>query len=143
MSLEKALDSVGATCVKVEDKGKQRVLHLRIHADSTEMWAAMIGRYLPAIAESPSCIVDLSKYFYAENGSVKFLWRLVLAGDMKEAAEIFVKQARSLTQPVVELDSQPLVGRISYEHNPAAGKIKGAYAGGSGEALVTSTGRSR
>lgn len=143
MSFEKALASIGATCVKSEELGKQRVLHLRIAADATDTWAAMIGRYLPEIAEKPNCIVDLSKHFFSDNGTVRFLWRLVLAGDIKACVEVFIEQARGLVQPRVELDSQPLVGRVTYEHNPAAGKIKGAYKGGSGEALVVSTGVGR
>jgi hypothetical protein len=132
MSVEKALSSIGATCVRTEDRGKQRILHVRIDPNAPELWAQVVRNFLISASGVERCRVDLSKNFFVDDDNVKFLWRIVLAGDISACEILLEESILTAVEPKAppmkgELMSQPLVGRVEYELDPARGKIKGAH----------------
>ena len=80
----------------------------------------------------------MSKYFYPviESGVVRFLWRVILGGNPRAAAEAMGRAAQRAVAAGVEVKSQPLVGRKEYVHDPASGKIAGAYSTNQGARVL-------
>lgn len=95
-------------------------------------WKAMMEHVLP-IAEEVSLKrnvkweVDISKRFYAKNGSVRYIWRVTMTGDLVACQASLVAAALNALRTGNELDSVPLVGQQSLRPDPANGKFKGAY----------------
>lgn len=127
MQLAAALKRVGAVIVKEKVAEAEATYYLRVDPDQGHKWVDAITGFLVGASNKPFK-ADVSKYFYASQGSVKYLWRLVISGEVTEALTLL--GASALTAAMAhapEITSIPLVGRATYEYNPAKGKIKGAH----------------
>jgi|GEM_PF-4248729 len=145
MKLDQALLKVGATIVKVEQGETRVVLLMRIDQAKARYWTETVTEFLLAASEKPQgWSADASKYFFAvpASGVVKFLWRVILLGDVRAAAEALGRASQRVVQGTVEVMSQPLVGRKEYEFDPARGKFKGPQPLDSAGSLIGQSGSS-
>lgn len=145
MKLDQALARIGVTIVKAEQKPAQAVLLLRIDQKKQALWNETLTEFLLASEErngngqkKVAWTADVSKYFYAvpDAGVVRFLWRVILGGNPRAAAEALGRAAMRAVAAGVEVTSQPLVGRKEFVHDPASGKIAGAYSTNKGAAIL-------
>jgi hypothetical protein len=136
MTFDQALKRIGVTLVKTTHKPNQIILMLRVDPKKASLWNDTLTEFLLASDErgqqgklKVGWSTDVSKYFYPvrEAGVVRYLWRVVLGGNPRAAAEALGRASQRAVAAGVEVKSQPLVGRKEYEHNPAEGKIAGAY----------------
>jgi len=130
MKLEAVLNRIGASIVKVEKGDKKITLFLRVDAKRAGLWADTVQEFLLASADQRvTWSTDVSKFFYPvkDTGVVRFLWRIILNTDPKSAAEALGRAAQRAVQQGVEVVSQPLVGRKTFEFDPSRGKIAGAH----------------
>jgi hypothetical protein len=141
MRLDVVLGKIGAEIVKVEKHQGRVTIFLRTgrkRADAAR-WKQVVEEMLLAASEQRKVTwgVDISKAFFADRGAVKYLWRVVLTGDVKQAAENFGNATmRSLSQGA-EVTSMPLIGQVQYEWDPANGKMKGGHSQGKARTAIT------
>lgn len=130
MQLGVALKRVGATIVKEKLGATEATYYLRVDPDQGAKWVDTVTAFLVGSAGKPHT-ADISKYFYASQGSVKYLWRVVLAGDAGDVSSALTLFGACAVQAAMahapEITSIPLVGRARYPYDPARGKIKGAH----------------
>lgn len=133
MELRAALKRVGATIVKEkipeleeEEPNGSATLFLRVDLDLGERWAELVQELLLS-SIGKKFAFDVSKYFYASQGSVRYLWRVVVTGNVKRALEHWAQVAiQVVAARNPEITSMPLIGRANYEFDPLRGKLKGA-----------------
>lgn len=130
MRLDMALKRVGVTIVKSEKRPDGGiVLMLRVDRKMSGLWNDTLTEFLLASAGEKIWRTDVSKFFYpvSDEGVVKFLWRVVLLGDVAAAGAALGRAGVRAVQQGVEVTSMPLVGRKNYPFDPANGKIAGAH----------------
>lgn len=117
-----------------DNKAKnQVVIYLRVdkRKQLRDRWNHMLKElFLDVQREkiAKACSIDVSQAYFMDSGVVKYLWRLVVQGDMAIAnRSISFACTRALSATSPEVTSFPLVGRLTYPFNPAMGQIKGAY----------------
>ncbi len=126
MEIVAALKRVGAEVVKTHRAEGLMTLYLRVDPDQGAKWVAMVSAFL--LATTTAFKPDVSKYFYASAGEVRYLWRIHVTGDVAAAEALIVTAAlESAMAAGTELTSFPLVGRRNYPLDPARGKLKGAH----------------
>lgn len=136
MKLGVALGRAGASLAKDLIFNADRTkctLYLRVAEERGHIWVEAFTAFLLAAEKTKSWGVDVSKYYFTQNGSVRYLWRILITAT---AAENLDEALHGLGQQAIEaalrnaprVDSFPLVGRAVYEYDPARGKLKGAYA---------------
>ncbi len=134
MELVAALKRVGGTVVKqnVQMPSAERArgagtFYVRVDPEAGDKWVDFVTNVLVG-AKNKEYTVDISKYFYAENDQVKYLWRIVLTGNVAQGLAMAAASAiASSAQHAEEITSFPLVGRATYEFDPLRGKIKGGH----------------
>lgn len=136
MELKAALRRVGATVAQDKVEAESATIYLRVNPDQGEAWVDAVSRFLFAV-EPKQYTADVSKYFFVAKGEVKYLWRIVLRGKVEVAIQALANSAmESAMARAPEITSMPLVGRVEYQHNPAAGKLKGVHSYGAAEQVV-------
>jgi hypothetical protein len=135
MSIQAALKRIGVEIAK-EAKSKdglRTTLYLRISPDYNHIWPAVISRFLLGSVKKAGYTTDVSKYYYAEAGYVKYLWRIQLTATealgMEEAKSLLAQSALAANMEAApEITSFPLVGRAVYRYDPAQPlKLKGGH----------------
>lgn len=127
MRLEEALGRVGAEVVKSKADKTQAVVFLRVATEQGEKWVECVHSLLLGLEGKPFTI-DVSKYFFASGGEVKYLWRVVVDGDVTAALTFWAACCmQAHMNHVPEITSMPLVGRKKYPFDPARGLIKGGH----------------
>ena len=127
MQLAEALRRVGAQVVKEKIEEEQATFFVRVSIDQGLKWVDAISNFLFS-ARDASYTLDVSKYFYPSGGEVKYLWRVVITGNVGDALASWAAccmQAHMAHVP--EISSFPLVGRVKYPFDPAKGLIKGGH----------------
>lgn len=71
--------------------------------------------------------LDVSKKIYSEKGSIKYIWRVVITGNIVAAQAVMTQSTINALRVGVELDSIELVGASSNRPDPKNGKFKGVY----------------
>lgn len=137
MKLEEVLKRVGGEVASAEKTDSGFILMLRVDPELGGKWADTIREFL--LNKATAWSTDVSKLFYASGGSVKYLWRIVLRGNTKAAAEALSAAALRALMQIGELDSYPLVGRREYEFDPANGKIAGPHAASAPARIIAAT----
>jgi hypothetical protein len=138
MEYEPALKRIGVVVTKQKLAAESLTLYLRVDPQKGEHWVDTVTAFLLGAHGKPYR-VDLSKYFYADKATVKYLWRLIVTGENAQAALVLLAQCALETSVArtKQLDSFPLVGRIEYPFDPARGKIKGAHDQQYGDHIVS------
>jgi hypothetical protein len=127
MQLAVVLKRIGAEVVKESIKDTDATLYLRVDPDQGEKWVEVVTAFLMGSQDKPYT-VDVSKYFFVSKGAIRYLWRVVLTGEVTTALMLFGSCALEIAQSrVVQFDSFPLVGRATYPFNPAKGQLKGGH----------------
>lgn len=127
MQLSAVLKKVGATVVKEKVADREATLYLRVDPEQGAKWVDAVTTFLLGCETKPFK-ADVSKYFYAERGAVKYLWRMVVTGEVQEALQFFGAAAmESQIRHAPEITSMPLVGRKVYPFDPARGMLKGSH----------------
>lgn len=139
MRLDQLFSRLGATVVDVHKKPKKVVLLLRLQTSppGPERWKTFVESLLDAEAkhrrkaaqnDTPTWAVDISRvYFRSDTGTVRYLNRIVLTGDVRTASETVGGVIKQCLRVGVEVTSMPLVSQKTYELDPANGKLKGAH----------------
>lgn len=125
MQLDQALKRIGVTITKADQKPGQIVLLLRVDPKKAALWNDALSEFLLAsVTGQVAWTTDVSKYFYPvkDAGVVRYLWRVILGGNPKAAAEALGRAAQRAVAAGVEVTSQPLVGR-----RETIGATGGAY----------------
>jgi hypothetical protein len=100
------------------------------------VWAEVVREYLitqDSLADK-KWSVDISRVYFLDttSKSVRYLWRVVMKGAPKDAAEVLGQTVIRVLSQGVEVTSQPLVGRV----DTAPGSTKGAHSIGAASGLV-------
>lgn len=145
MELSKSFKSLGIEVVKADNASDRLTMFLRVPMEppNAQRWRITLQKIL-ATAKPGVWSVDISKsFFLSEQKTVKYLWRFIVTGDHAAAAEAISSAIRgSLSAPVEgEITSFPLIGRIDYKPNPAAGKTKGVYDPRTASSIVSTAAR--
>ncbi len=107
MSHVASLRLIGVHVVRDLPAPKSRTLFLRV-ADP-EHWPNLVtGFLLGSVGKEAQWTLDISKYFFADKGAVKYLWRIVIRGADVDSALQFLGQCALQAKPPKELDSFPL-----------------------------------
>lgn len=137
MKLNHALNKIGVEIVKQHaPDATSATLMLRVPQKSMGLWAQAVEEFLLGSLQQPSGALawttDVSRAYFVDKGtqSVRYLWRIVLNGNVQGAAESLGMAAIRTLSSSIEVTSQPLVGRMSYEGT------KGAHSMGAAQALV-------
>jgi hypothetical protein len=136
VQLAASLKRVGAVIVKEKATDTEGTYYLRVDPEQGAKWVDTVSGFLLG-QQGKRFTVDISKYFYVAQGEVKYLWRIVLQGDV--ATGLVLLGASAITAAVAhapEITSIPLVGRATYEFNPAKGKLKGSHEVDTASSLV-------
>lgn len=129
MKLNQALKRVGASIAQEKINDKSATIYLRVDPDQGEKWVETVTEFLIG-AEGKAFTADVSKYFFAQHGGVKYLWRIVIEGAVDAALGLLGAAAMQVSVAhAPEIKSMPLIGRVEYPFDPARGKIKGAHQG--------------
>jgi hypothetical protein len=127
VQLKAALKRIGAEIVKESVKETEGTIFLRVDPDQGAKWIDAVTSFLLG-AEGKPFTPDISKYFFANGGSIRYLWRMHLTGDVSMAMTFFGSCAIEAAHAhAPEINSFPLVGRATYTFDPAKGKIKGGH----------------
>lgn len=136
MQLKAVLKRVGGEIVKEKITDTEVNLYLRIDPEQGGKWVDAITEFLLS-AENKKFTADISKYFYAAGGGVRYLWRVVLRGEANEGLELFGRAILTASIPhTQELTSYPLVGRVEYTRDIASGKLKGPHDANQAQQIV-------
>lgn len=110
MNYKQALTKINAAVAKELLQDKLATLYIR--ASNGEKWRDTLLELLKGSAElkEKDWTLDASKYFYVDQGEVKYLWRLVFRGDDPISGLSFFASCamRIALRGVKELDSFPL-----------------------------------
>ena len=116
IGIKVALQRIGAELAKEVSKAGSTTLFVR--AKDGDKWQETLVELLQGAAEKASSDkepdelkwkLDASKYFFVDQGEVRYLWRLVLTGNAEEGVRYVASTAfRVATKGVKELDSYPL-----------------------------------
>lgn len=143
--LDQALAKIGVSVVEYSETKDRFTAMLRVpdpkDARNAKRWQRFIEKSVLFASTAKAWTLDLSKVFYATNGSVRFLWRIVAVSKAEDTAtpkRILSEIALEALREGAEVTEVPLIGRVEYVPDPANGKLKGAYPAGSGEQLVAS-----
>lgn len=74
--------------------------------------------------------IDISKRFYVKHGSVRYLWRIVVNGDISGCQRAIVQAAISSMSVGAEVNEVRLVGQENLTPDLANGRVRGAYGRG-------------
>jgi hypothetical protein len=137
MKLNHALNKIGVEIVKQHAAdASSATLMLRVPQKNMGLWAQVIEEFLLGSTQQPSGAMawttDVSRAYFVDKStqSVRYLWRVVLNGNVQGAAEALGMAAIRALSSSIEVTSQPLVGRMSYDGT------KGAHSMGAAQALV-------
>ena len=92
MRLDEALAKIGVVVVKQEARGDQVVLHLRVPPGSAVAWKEAAEAFLLDTGDWTS---DVSKHLYPSRGVVKYLWRVVIGGNLAVGAQALGRALRA------------------------------------------------
>jgi len=141
MRLDQALARIGVEILKQEVTANGIILLLRAPQDNVNAprWTSAVKQFLIAAEKNngQSWSADVSKTYFSKAGVVRYLWRLSLNGTVPSAAAALGQAALQALSSGVEVTSMPLVGRKTYEFDPAKGKLKGAHDPGRASAAVS------
>jgi hypothetical protein len=133
MRLDHALNRIGVEIVRQHSPDKKSAtLMLRVPTKAVNVWANVLQEFLLAAEEQPEAAlrwtVDVSRVYFLDKESkvLRYLWRVVLGGNVAGAAEILGLAVIRTLSDTVEVTSQPLVGRV----HTAPGSTKGAHDAG-------------
>lgn len=135
MRLDQALIRCNVEIVtQKQDSADSATLMLRVKDPA--VWAEVIREFLITqnTLSDKKWSTDVSRVYFLDpqSRSVRYLWRLVLKGAPKDAAEVLGQTAIRVLSQGVEVTSQPLVGRV----DPSPGSTKGAHSIGVAPGLV-------
>jgi len=135
MRLDQALTKIGVQVLKVEEvpQANQLIILLRVKPDalSRQRWNQTATKLVLCAEKGKRSGIwgaEIAKVLYAQGGSVRFVWRAILHGELNTAQRLFGEAALEALRTGVEVTSAPLVGQVEYPHDPAKGKLKGGYA---------------
>lgn len=130
MKLGSALGRIGASIVKEVKAGEERsTLLLRVAEDKGDQWVETFTELmLRSAVKGGAWNVDVSKYFFTQNGTIRYFWRIIINGKVQDAYELFGRIALEVSmRHTREIATFPLVGRAEYVRDPARGLFKGAH----------------
>jgi hypothetical protein len=135
MRLDQALIRCNVEIVtQKQDSADSATLMLRVKDPA--VWAEVIREFLITqnTLSDKKWSTDVSRVYFLDpqSRSIRYLWRVVLKGAPKDAAEVLGQTAIRVLSQGVEVTSQPLVGRV----NAAPGSTKGAHSIGAASGLV-------
>lgn len=135
MRLDQALNRCSAEIVTQKQDGPGSAT-IMLRVKDASLWADIVKEFLitqDALADK-RWSSDVSRVYFLDpdSKSVRYLWRIVLKGAPKDAAEVLGQTVVRVLSQGVEVTSQPLVGRL----DPVPGSTKGAHSVGVGPGLV-------
>lgn len=95
-------------------------------------WTALLGDILP-VAEKvgrnpvPKWELEVTKRFYSQNGSLRYLWRVTMRGNLAACQAAIVAATINTLRVGHELTEVPLIGQLNVAPDPKNGRFKGAY----------------
>ena len=117
-------------------KGKDQItFSVRVPTDPAiiaQRWSGMLAQILVVaeeVASKPTkkWEIDISKRFFAKHGGVRWMWRIVMSGDVKACQAALTTATINSLRIGNEISQVPLVGQTSMEPDPKNGKFKGSY----------------
>jgi len=131
MRLDQALTKAGFVLLDATKGGAgELTLVLRIPTKDPIVparWHSWMSHILAASEKAKAWKVDVSKFFYSENGSMKYRWRIVFSGNVKQGQHMGVQAALNALRTGVEVNEIELIGQENLIPDPRNGKFKGAY----------------
>lgn len=136
MRVDQAFSKAGFQILEAKRDGKTSlVMAVRVPLDHDIIpirWKTMMEHVLVAaehVASKPvtKWEVDIAKRFFSRNGSVRFLWRIHMKGDLAACQVALVTATLNSLRTGNELSEVPLIGTRPSGPDPASGKFKGAY----------------
>lgn len=90
MKLAVALGRVGASIVKEQVTPTKATLFLRVAEERGSVWIeAMTALLVGAVKKKDDWTLDVSKYFFVDNGSVRYFWRIVINKNAQDGLDFF------------------------------------------------------
>jgi len=130
MRVDQAFAKAGFEIVDAKADGKEIVISVRVRPENPLVparWRALVDHILITAEEAKTWSIDISKRFYAQRGSVRWMWRIIMRGNLKDC-QISLTQATINTLRIGnEVNEVPLVGQSNLVPDPKNGKFKGAY----------------
>lgn len=140
MRLDQAFKKAGFEIVSAQKDaqgGKRLVFDVRvpIQGQIPNRWKLMMEEVLITAEiferkENVKWQVDISKRFFAKNNIVRYLWRVVMSGDLAACQAVFVSSVLASLRSGNELKEVPLVGNVDLSPDLKNGRVRGAYTRG-------------
>lgn len=90
--LDTALQKVGAALAEFRQKTPTNHQYfLRVDPEKGDAWVPFIKELL--FSSDDTLTIDVSKVFYLENGTVRYLWRLICVGNVEGAQDLLIAAA--------------------------------------------------
>lgn len=134
MRVDQAFKKAGFEIVGATKGDKSIVFDVRVPLQERvpARWKNLLADILPlaehiAGTPNPKWELEVSKRFYSRAGTVRYLWRVVMKGDLAACQTALVRATLNSLRVGNELSEVPLVGQVTYTPDPKNGKFKGAY----------------
>ncbi len=135
MRVDQAFNKAGFEIIEAKKDSNVVTFMVRVPLQNSIVplrWKMMMEQILPlaedvGTKQKVKWEIDISKRFYAKNGSVRYIWRVRMGGDLASCQLALVQATLNALRSGNEVTSVPLVGQISLKPDPANGKYKGAY----------------
>ncbi len=106
--LAPSLRHLGAAVVEVRKRSETNTqVLLRVGPDRAAHWPEFIAELLSTDTE---VALDVSKVFFKDAGTVKYLWRIVIAGDLEVGLRDIAAAANSVVGRHSQVDEVQLLG---------------------------------
>lgn len=130
MRVDQVFNKAGFVILEANKKDDSMTLMLRVptnHPIVPLRWKSWMEHILSSAEKAKNWSIDISKVFYVQNGTMKYRWRVVMSGNMKQAQHMGVHAALNALRAGVEVNEIELTGQENLTPDPRNGKFRGAY----------------
>lgn len=134
MRVDQAFKKAGFEIVGATKEDKFIVFDVRVPLRERvpARWQNLLADVLP-MAEKvgrnpvPKWELEIAKRFYSQGGTLRYLWRVTMRGDLAACQAALVSATINSLRVGNELTEVPLIGQLSVPPDPKNGRFKGAY----------------
>ena len=143
MRVDQAFKKSGFEILAANKDNGTLVFDVRIPIDGKipARWKNLLADILPLSEHNakqtvPKWTIDISKRFYSRDGVVRYLWRVVIHGNLAVCQAALVTATLNALRTGNELTEVPLIGQMTVMPDPKNGRFKGAYPKTEGDDLA-------
>ena len=134
MRVDQAFNRAGFEIVSANKVAGSLVFDVRVPMRGLipARWKTFMSTILPTAEQvgknpTPKWGLEISKRFFSQKDVVRYLWRVVMTGNLAACQALVVTATLDSLRTGVEVSEVPLVGQTNMLPDPTKGRFKGAY----------------